>query len=161
MSNLQPPRPGGTGVNPPRPSNLAVQSLRNDGLGGSSNAISQQNRIRLVQGGGAVSAKTILGTFIALLFVATVSIFLAPSPFSQRIPETSNVVGFIAGLFGCTLIFGLLQFFINQQYAAGTFTDWNFPISKIAFAKIFTAIGWFTGGINGYIIAVHIARSVA
>jgi hypothetical protein len=160
VSNLQPPRPGGSGGNPSRPSNLAVQPVPNGGRSGLG-APNPQNRLRLVQGGGAVSARTVLGTFVTLLVVAVVSIFLAPSPFSQQVPELSNVVGFFAGLFGCTLIFGLLQFFVNQQYAAGTFADWNFPVSKITFAKAFTAIGWIAGGINGYIIAIDIARSVA
>jgi len=108
-----------------------------------------------------VSSRTVLGTFLGLAVIAALSIILAPSPFSQKVPEASNFVGFFAGLFGCTLVFGLLQFFVNQQYAAGTFADWNFPIAKITFAKVFAVTGWIAGGINGYIIAVHIARSVA
>lgn len=158
VSNLQPPRPGGSGGNPPGPSNPEVQPRPNGGRIGPG-APNPQNRLRLVQ--GAVSARTVLGTFVTLLVVAVVSIFLAPSPFSQQVPQLSNVVGFFAGLFGCTLMFGLLQFFVNQQYAAGTFADWNFPVSKIMFAKVFTAIGWIAGGINGYIIAIDMARSVA
>lgn len=70
-------------------------------------------------------------------------------------------IGFITGLLGSTVSFGALQFFVNQQYAAGTFSDWPFPVSKMTLARLATVIGWIAGGINCYMLAHDFARSVA
>jgi len=68
-------------------------------------------------------------------------------------------IGFIVGLFCCTLLFGLLQFFVQKQDDAGTFSDWNIPISKVTIAKALTALGWLAGAVNCFLISYDIARA--
>jgi hypothetical protein len=54
-----------------------------------------------------------------------------------------------------------MQFLVAQQHEAGTFSDWNIPVSKVTLAKFVTAIGWGAGGLNCFVLAHNLASAVA
>ena len=137
-----PPRPpGATGFTPPpgagRPSG--------GGLTGSFNS---------------PSTGQVLGLFILIVLFSAGSIFSALPP-ELITPTFTNWLGFILGLFGCTFTFGLMQLFVQRQREAGTFSDWNIPLSKMTAAKFFTLLGWISGSFHCYLIANHFARAIS
>jgi len=109
----------------------------------------------------AASARSVLLAFLVLVGAALLTLVMTKLAWGHGDPTMPMWVGFLTGLFGCTISFGTLQFLVNQQYAAGTFSDWSFPISKMTFARVATSVGWLAGGVNCYLLAHHFARELA
>lgn len=166
MSNLQPPRPGGMGGPPkfggpggPKPYGGP------GGPGGPVHPTGPGGPI--VPGGGqppqpkvkAPSARDLLLVFLSLVLVACVAIYFTPSPLTHPAISLTSILGLLLGLFGCTILFGFYRFMVNQQYAANTFAEWNFPLSRGRLAQVITIIGWAAGAINCYLISYEIARN--
>lgn len=107
------------------------------------------------------STLKVLLVFLVNLACAIVAAVLTPFPRPVPDPSSSVWAGFLLGLFGCTLLFGLMQFLVAQQHEAGTFSDWNIPVSKVTLAKFVTAIGWGAGGLNCFVLAHNLASAVA
>lgn len=95
------------------------------------------------------------------LALAAAAVVLTPAPLPVPDPTGSVWVGFLAGLFGCTVVFGLLQVFVNQQREVGTFSDWNIPVSKVTIAKGIMVVGWAAGVVNCYVLAHNLASAIA
>lgn len=149
----QPPRPGGGAG--PRPG-AGAGSVGTGGVGGRPGGVAlPRERVQSVSNG------TVLGTFLILVFATLLTLLMTKLAWGHGTPTVSMWVGFLTGLFGCTVTFGTLQFFVNQQYAAGTFSDWAFKISKMTIARVATIVGWLAGSVNCYLLAHHFARSVA
>lgn len=150
MTTAGPPRAGGSG--PPR------QGASVGPTGGRPGAGSVGVRPPRVK---AVSKQTLIATFIALTFTSFLSLWMTMLAWGNGTPTVPMWIGFLGGLFGCTIGFGVLQFFVNQQTAAGTFTDWRFAISRMTVARVLTFVGWMGGGVNCYLLANHFARYIA
>jgi hypothetical protein len=91
---------------------------------------------------------------------ALVAVAVTPKPPSIMNPTLSIWSGFFIGLFGCTLLLGLLQSFVQRQEEAGSYSDWNIPVSKVTIAKVLTAVGWVAGAVNCYLLAYDFARAI-
>jgi hypothetical protein len=87
-------------------------------------------------------------------------VYLTPSPFTNPDVTLGPITGALFGLFGCTIIFGIYRFIVDQQHEANNFSEWNFPISRGRMAQVFTVIGWTAGAINCYLISYEIARGL-
>ena len=152
MSNVQPPRPGGMG-GPPRPGGAsgpaAYRPQVGGGAGGPKPPTPKVN---------APTARTLLLVFLGLVLLAAISVYLTPSPLSNPAISVGSVIGGLAGLFGCTITFGLYRFVVDQQSAANTFSEWNFSLSRGRLAQIATIVGWLAGAINCYLISYEVAR---
>ena len=111
--------------------------------------------------GRAPSDLVVLIVLMVNLALATAAVVLTPAPLPVPDPTVSVWVGFLAGLFGCTLVFGLLQVFVNQQREVGTFSDWNIPVSKVTIAKGIMVVGWAAGVVNCYVLAHNLASKIA
>jgi hypothetical protein len=111
--------------------------------------------------GRGPSDLVVLGTLILNLALALLAVVMTPAPVPVPDPSVSVWVGFLAGLFGCTLVFGLLQVFVNQQREVGTFSDWNIPVSKVTIAKGIMIMGWAAGVVNCYVLAHNLASAIA
>jgi hypothetical protein len=107
----------------------------------------------------APSDRDLLLVFIGLVLIAGVSVYFTPSPLTHPEISLTSVLGLVLGLFGCTILFGFYRFMVNQQYAANTFSEWNFPMSRGRLAQIATMIGWAAGAANCYLISYEIARN--
>jgi hypothetical protein len=107
----------------------------------------------------APSDSAVLAVIIAIAVSAVVSVLLTPKPPTVASQSLSMWIAFVAGLFCCTLFFGLMKFFVQKQDDAGTFSDWNIPISKVTIAKALTAVGWLAGAVNCYLISYDLARA--
>lgn len=110
---------------------------------------------------GGPSATNVLLVFVLNLVCAVVAVVITPFPHPVPDPSVSVWVGFVLGLFGCTLVFGLMQFLVAQQHEAGTFSDWNIPVSKVSIAKAVTFVGWVAGVLNCFVLAHNLASAVA
>lgn len=110
--------------------------------------------------GRAPSTGAVLAVIIAIAASALLSVVVTPKPPSIMNPTLSIWSGFFIGLFGCTLLLGLLQSFVQRQEEAGTYSDWNIPVSKVTIAKVLTAIGWVAGAVNCYLLAYDFARAI-
>lgn len=170
MSNMQAPRPKGMG-GPPKPGGpkgppaLGGPGRPNGpgGPGGPSGPVgpgtgSGGNFVRPPKV-KAPSARALLLVFLGLVLLASISVAFTPSPFTHPAISFTSVLGAVFGLFGCTILFGFYRFMVNQQYAANTFAEWNFPLSRGRLAQIVTMIGWTAGAVNCYLIAYEIARN--
>ena len=104
---------------------------------------------------------SVLLVFLLNVGLAVVAVWLTPLPRPVPDPSAGIWTGFLLGLFGCTLSLGLLQFFVNRQREAGSFTDWNIPVSKVTLAKVVTSVGWTAGVVNCFVIAHNLASAVA
>jgi len=111
--------------------------------------------------GRAPSDLVVLIVLMVNLALAAAAVVLTPAPLPVPDPTVSVWVGFLAGLFGCTLVFGLLQVFVNQQREVGTFSDWNIPVSKVTIAKGIMVVGWAAGVVNCYVLAHNLASAIA
>lgn len=107
------------------------------------------------------STGQVLGLFILIIVFSAGAIFSLPIPPKLVTPTSTNWLGFVLGLFGCTFSYGLMQLFVNRQREAGTFSDWSIPLSKMTAAKFFTLLGWIAGSFHCYLIANHFARAVS
>lgn len=108
----------------------------------------------------APSTGVVLAVIISIAVSAVLSIVLTPKPPKITNPTLSIWSGFFIGLFCCTLLLGLLQSFVQRQEEAGTYSDWNIPLSKVTIAKVLTAIGWAAGAMNCYLLAYDFARAI-
>lgn len=108
----------------------------------------------------APSTGVVLAVIISIAVSAALSIVLTPKPPKITNPTLSIWSGFFIGLFGCTLLLGLLQSFVQRQEEAGTYSDWNTPVSKVTIAKVLTAVGWIAGAVNCYLLAYDFARAI-
>jgi hypothetical protein len=108
----------------------------------------------------APSTGLVLAVIIMIAASALIAIAVTPKPPSIMNPTFSIWSGFFIGLFGCTLLLGLLQSFVQRQEEVGTYSDWNIPVSKVTIAKILTAIGWVAGAVNCYLIAYNMASRI-
>ena len=149
---MQPPRPSGVG-GPPRPIGAQAPAAYRPEVGGGVRG--PKPPTPKVQ---APAARTVFLVFLALIFLATISVYLTPSPFSHPASSVGSVIGGLIGLFGCTITFGLYRFVVDQQSAANTFSEWNFPISRGRLAQIATIVGWLAGAVNCYLISYEVAR---
>lgn len=173
MSNVQAPRPGGMG-GPPMPGGpKGPPAFGGPGGPGRPNGPGGPGGPRGPGGPGsgpggnfvrppkvkAPSARALLLVFLGLVLLACISVAFTPSPFTHPAISFASVLGAVFGLFGCTILFGFYRFMVNQQYAANTFSEWNFPLSRGRLAQIVTMIGWAAGAVNCYLIAYEIARN--
>ena len=154
MNIPQPPRPGNGG--PPRVGGAPGSSGMQPGISPGAGPVAPRPRQ-----GNAVSSRTVLLMFVALLLTSVGSLLMTVMSWGHGTPTVPMWLGFFGGLLGCTLGFGTLQFFVNQQYAAGTFVDWSIPIPRMSVARVFTFMGWLAGGVDCYFLAHHFARSIA
>lgn len=152
MSNVQPPRPSGMG-GPPRPGGVNATGADRPQIGGGVGG-SKPPKPKVK----APTARTLLLVFLGLILLASISAYLTPSPLSHPAISVGSVIGGLIGLFGCTITFGLYRFIVNQQFAAGSFAEWNFPISRGRLAQVATIVGWLAGAVNCYLISYEIAR---
>jgi hypothetical protein len=157
MSNLQAPRPGGMG-GPTGPR----------GPGGPSGSVGSGPGPGAPFGGGpkppqpkvkAPSDRALLFVFLIIVVFAIISVILTPNPFSHPSITATSVIGGLLGLFGCTITFGFYRFMVNQQYAANSFSEWNFPVSRGRMAQVATIVGWTAGAVNCYLISYEVARN--
>ena len=147
MSNVQPPRPSGMG-GPPRPGGASRPQV-GGGAGGPKPPTPKVN---------APTSRTLLLVFLGLVLLAAISVYLTPSPLSHPAISVGSVIGGLTGLFGCTITIGLYRFMVDQQSAANTFSEWNFPLSRGRLAQIATIVGWLAGAVNCYLISYEVAR---
>ena len=153
MSNMQPPKPGGMG-GPPKPGSPMGSTLHAPKAGGGSKTKFPQPKTK------APSPRALLAVFLLLVLVACISVYLTPSPFTNPDVSVGPIIGALFGLFGCTIIFGVYRFIVDQQHEANSFSEWNFPVSRGRMAQVFTVIGWTAGAINCYLISYEIARGL-
>jgi hypothetical protein len=151
MSNFQAPRPAGMGGAPrPGESRGSVTNMvRPGGMGG---AKPPQPKVK------APSSTSLLLVFIGLVLITSTSVYVTPSPLTHPAVSFASVIGGLLGLFGCTIAYGYYRFMVNQQSAANTFAEWNFPLSRGRLAQVVTVVGWATGAANCYLIAYELAR---
>lgn len=151
MSNFQAPRPAGMG-GAPRPGESrgsTTNAVRPVGMGG---AKPPQPKIK------APSSTSLLLVFIGLVSIACISVLLTPPPLTHPAVSSKSVIAGLLGLFGCTIAYGYYRFMVNQQSAANTFAEWNFPLSRGRLAQVMTVVGWAAGAANCYLIAYELAR---
>ena len=156
MSNVQAPRPGGMG-GPPKPG--GPKGPNSFGGPGGPGGTSGPGRTPPPPKVKAPSDRDLLLVFIGLVLVACISVYFTPSPLTHPAISLTSVLGLVLGLFGCTILFGFYRFMVNQQYAANTFSEWNFPVSRGRMAQIATMIGWAAGAANCYLISYEVARN--
>lgn len=150
MTTAGPPRPGGSG--PLRPGATAGPTGSGPGPGTGSPLPARAK---------AASKQAVFATFVVLSLTSLLSAVMTRLSWGNGTPTVPMWIGFLGGLFGCTICFGVLQFFVNQQMAAGSFTDWRFAVSRMTVARVLTFAGWLGGGVNCYLLAHHFARFVA
>ena len=153
MSNMQAPRPGGMD-GPPRPGGpKGPNPYGGPGGPGGPGRTPPPPKVK------APSDRDLLLVFLGLVLVACISVYFTPSPLTHPEISLTSVLGLVLGLFGCTILFGFYRFMVNQQYAANTFSEWNFPVSRGRMAQIATMIGWAAGAANCYLISYEVARN--
>jgi len=151
MSNLQAPRPGGMGG--PTGPRGPVGPGPGPGAPFGGGPKPPQPKVK------APSGRSLLSVFVTIVVFAIVSVSLTPNPFTHPSITVASVIGGLLGLFGCTIAFGFYRFMVNQQYAANSFSEWNFPVSRGRMAQIATIVGWTAGAVNCYLISYEVARN--
>lgn len=150
-----PPRIGGMGP-------LGGTAPRRPGVPGSPPGMgTSQPPMRQARPSGWSGPRMKSGVFWLLVVTCIAAVGLVPFPPSHLSPTLGIWLGAGLGAFGCSVLFGVFQFLVNQQHASGTYSDWAFPISSEMFARAAVVLGWLSGGINCYLIAHHLARSIA